>query len=146
MTQFYMVCEQVTAWEAQQKSKDTNILEDGYYVKRADGTISWLAKAVFEAGYLPMGNDPTRLNQDTIDNFIKKTDSLKVGKHTVLYTELKNGFSIVTDSACVSLENYNHEIGTNLALAKAKSKIWELLGFLLSTSRFGVNIKTGTPK
>jgi hypothetical protein len=44
---------------------------------------------------------------------------------------LKNGFTVHGESACVSLENFNEEIGRKIARAIAKEKIWVLEGYLL---------------
>jgi Phage protein (N4 Gp49/phage Sf6 gene 66) family len=44
---------------------------------------------------------------------------------------LKNGYSVTGESACASPENFDAEIGREIALANAKSKIWPLLGYTL---------------
>ena len=44
---------------------------------------------------------------------------------------LRNGFTVVGESACASPENFNAEIGRKIARENAKQKIWPLLGFLL---------------
>ena len=44
---------------------------------------------------------------------------------------LKNGFTVIGESACASKENFNKEIGQKIALEKAKEKIWALEGYLL---------------
>ena len=42
---------------------------------------------------------------------------------------LKNGFEIVTTSACIDVENYDQEVGNKIALEKAMDKLWELEGY-----------------
>jgi len=44
---------------------------------------------------------------------------------------LYNGFTVTGESACASPENFDAEVGKKVALAKAKDKIWPLLGFAL---------------
>ncbi|MBM6427865.1 hypothetical protein JQC70_22175 [Burkholderia contaminans] len=44
---------------------------------------------------------------------------------------LRNGFTVTGESACVSPENFDAEIGRKVARAKAIEKIWPLEGYLL---------------
>ena len=44
---------------------------------------------------------------------------------------LRNGFTVTGESACASRENFDAEIGRNIARANAVAKIWPLLGFSL---------------
>lgn len=44
---------------------------------------------------------------------------------------LKNGFTVTGESACVSPENFNAEIGQKVAYENAREKIWQLEGYLL---------------
>ena len=44
---------------------------------------------------------------------------------------LHNGFTVTGESACVSRENFDAEIGRKVARENAISKVWPLLGFLL---------------
>ncbi|MCH7394193.1 Gp49 family protein [Acinetobacter dispersus] len=44
---------------------------------------------------------------------------------------LQNGFKIVGQSDCASPENFNADIGRKIARENARSKIWELEGYLL---------------
>lgn len=50
---------------------------------------------------------------------------------------LRNGFSVVGESACASPENFNAEIGRKIARENAKNKIWPLLGYELRTKLQG---------
>jgi hypothetical protein len=50
---------------------------------------------------------------------------------TVCCLTLKNGGTVIGESACVSPENFNAEIGQEAARDKAREKIWELEGYLL---------------
>jgi hypothetical protein len=56
-------------------------------------------------------------------------DSL--GRTTICVLVLRNGFTVVGTSACVSSENFDAEIGKKLAREKAIDKVWELLGYAL---------------
>lgn len=44
---------------------------------------------------------------------------------------LRNGYTVTGESACVSPENFDAEIGRNVARDNAKAKIWPLEGYLL---------------
>ena len=44
---------------------------------------------------------------------------------------LKNGFTVTGESACVSPENFDAEIGKKIAYENARNKIWQLEGYLL---------------
>lgn len=44
---------------------------------------------------------------------------------------LKNGFTVTGESACASPENFDAEIGRNIARENARNKIWALEGYLL---------------
>ncbi|EFH6445990.1 hypothetical protein GN264_17545 [Escherichia coli] len=44
---------------------------------------------------------------------------------------LKNGFTVTGESACVSPENFDPEIGRKVARKNAIEKIWPLEGYLL---------------
>lgn len=44
---------------------------------------------------------------------------------------LSNGFTVTGESACASPENFDAEIGRNIARANAIQKIWPLEGYLL---------------
>lgn len=44
---------------------------------------------------------------------------------------LQNGFTVTGESACVSPENFNAEIGCKVARDNAIQKIWPLMGYAL---------------
>ena len=46
---------------------------------------------------------------------------------------LKNGFTVTGESACASPENFDAEIGRNIARQNAVNKIWPLMGYELRT-------------
>jgi hypothetical protein len=55
---------------------------------------------------------------------------------TVCCLTLKNGFNTVGESACVSPENFDAEIGQKVAREDARNKIWALEGYLLKQRLF----------
>lgn len=44
---------------------------------------------------------------------------------------LRNGFTVTGESACVSRENFDSEIGHKIARQNAVSRIWPLMGYAL---------------
>lgn len=133
MTQYYIGSKQIVAWEVEKDGAP------GYSVKYPDGYVSWSPKATFEGAYLPQGHDPSRVTQEMVDAFIVGHEAARMGNHTVVLVRLRNGFTLIEESACVDPENYDEEIGTRFALAKAKSRVWNHLGFLLATARNGIS-------
>jgi len=55
---------------------------------------------------------------------------------TVCCLKLRNGFTVTGESACASPENFDEEIGRNIARANAREKIWALEGYLLRENLF----------
>ena len=51
---------------------------------------------------------------------------------------LKNGFTLVGESACASPENFDAEIGHKIARDNARNKIWALEGYALRTKLAGL--------
>lgn len=149
MTQYYIGCKQIEAWEAEKDGKP------GYHVKYPDGYLSWSPKAVFEAAYLPMGTreieprdgfrqytvNSDRVTQQMVDAFIGEVKTETRGKTTIVHATLANGFEIVESSSCVDPNNYSEAIGKECCMDRIKDRVWHLLGFLLQTARFGVKNK-----
>lgn len=132
MTQHYIGSKQILAWE---QDKDG---QPGYSVKYPDGYTSWSPKGVFESAYLAQGHDPSRIPEEVVNDFIVGYESTRMGNHTVVLVKLRNGFTLIEESACVDPANYSHELGEQYALAKAKGRVWNHLGFLLATARKGI--------
>jgi hypothetical protein len=55
---------------------------------------------------------------------------------TVCCLTLRNGFNVIGESACVSPENFNAEVGEKIAYANAVQKIWVLEGYSLKQRMF----------
>lgn len=132
MTQHYIGSKQITAWSEERDGKS------GYAVKYPDGYISWSPADTFESAYLPQGHDGSRINEQMVNDFISGYESTRLGNHTVVLVKLRNGFTLIAESACVDAANYDQTIGETFALVKARSHIWNLLGFLLATARNGI--------
>jgi hypothetical protein len=50
---------------------------------------------------------------------------------TICVLKLQNGFTVTGESACASPENFNKEIGEDIARKNAVAKIWALMGYEL---------------
>jgi len=50
---------------------------------------------------------------------------------TACLLTLKNGYTVLGESACASPENFNADLGRKIARDNAKNKIWSLEGYLL---------------
>ncbi len=44
---------------------------------------------------------------------------------------LRNGFTVIGESACASPENFDADVGKRIARENAKQKIWPLMGYSL---------------
>lgn len=53
------------------------------------------------------------------------------GVLTVCCLTLTNGFTVTGESACASPENFDVELGQQIAFRNARDKIWALEGYLL---------------
>lgn len=119
--------------------------EIGYKVIYPDGYESFCPKEVFEKSYLPLSvNEDLKtaapsISPQMVYDFIAETEVITMGgKTTVVRATLRNGFTIVEASSCVSPENYDEKMGADICLGHIKDKIWMLLGFLLQTAVGGV--------
>jgi hypothetical protein len=55
-------------------------------------------------------------------------------KVTVVAVRLRNGFVLVESAGAVDKANYSEEVGREICLERIKNKIWELEGYLLSST------------
>lgn len=51
---------------------------------------------------------------------------------TICVAQLVNGFTVIGESACVAAENFDAELGAELAYRKALDEIWRLEGYRLA--------------
>lgn len=90
-------------------------------------------EAQLEAAIQAKQLNAPRLTPEHIDSCI--VDETYWNPHgttlTVCVLKLKNGTFVVAESACVSPENFDVEIGKQIARSNAREKIWQLEGYLL---------------
>ena len=79
------------------------------------------------------GLNAPRLTPDHIDNTIAVEDFhvFPGTTVTVCLLTLRNGFTVVGESACASPENFDEELGRKIARDNARNRIWQLEGYLL---------------
>jgi hypothetical protein len=59
-----------------------------------------------------------------------------LGMLTFCVLVLRNGFAVTGESACVSPENFDAELGRKIARENAISKVWPLMGYALKDRLF----------
>jgi hypothetical protein len=86
-----------------------------------------------EQDILSKGLTAPRVTLESIDRVIKKFDYHVFADSTLTICRLTlvNGFVVTGESACASPENFNVELGRQIAYDNAKEKIWVLEGYLL---------------
>lgn len=55
---------------------------------------------------------------------------------TVCCITLRNGFTVVGESACADPANFDEDLGRKIAYDNARNKIWQLEGYLLRQSLY----------
>jgi hypothetical protein len=81
-----------------------------------------------------LGLNAPRLSPDKIDSVIKSCTYtvLPSGRTIICEMLLKNGYTVRGESTCVSIENFNQEIGKDIAFQDAREQIWPLEAYLLT--------------
>jgi hypothetical protein len=102
-----------------------------------------------EAEIQAKGKTAPRITPEEVDQTISATytcnayDALvalgvpvdeEMKRMTICFMKLRNGFLITGESVCVSMDNYDPEIGGKVARDKARGKIWELEGYRLRSA------------
>lgn len=82
-----------------------------------------------------------RITPDDIEQAINSAQGMQFHQFpkttvTVCCLTLGNGFCVIGKSAAVSEENFNVDIGMEVALDDVRNKLWELLGFRLKQALF----------
>ena len=82
------------------------------------------------------GLNAPRLSPQSLDDAIDDLAAIQYHNFpgtavTVCCVPMKNGYHVVGEGAAVSLENFDAELGRKIALAKAKDRMWPLLGYAL---------------
>lgn len=75
-----------------------------------------------------------KVTEEDLDNAIKKVEYtlLPDGRTTICTLTLDNNFTVRGESSCVSIENFDEEIGRVYSLKKARENLWPFLGFRLA--------------
>lgn len=81
------------------------------------------------------------MNQVTIEQIqakIKDTAFLVMPDHrtTLCQLTLENGYTVIGQSACVDIENFDASLGRHYAKEDAINKVWPLEGYLLAERMF----------
>jgi hypothetical protein len=86
-----------------------------------------------EVKLIQKGMVAPRLSPHDIDKVIvgETFTVLPSGKCMVCELTLKNGYTVRGESATVSRENFDPEIGKDISRKNAREKIWGLEGYLL---------------
>lgn len=75
------------------------------------------------------------LNEDNATAMVELAKARKYPRQLKLLTfcvlVLRNGFTVTGESACVSPENFDAQIGRDVARKNAVDKIWPLMGYVL---------------
>jgi len=93
-----------------------------------NSTEAMLEKVINDKGL----NAPRLTPQDISDTIVKQTYVIiDDTTTTVCALTLRNGYIVTGESAAVSKENFDEEIGREVAFNNARDKIWSLEGYLL---------------
>lgn len=120
----------------------TQIGREGYRVIYPDGYESWSPKDVFEAAYLCIGDDPTRITREAVIDFIGTdctAEDMDDGKTTLCKVNTKTGFVLYEASSCVDPANYDTNEGISCGMKRIEDEIWKHLGFVLQWARNGLH-------
>lgn len=95
--------------------------------------MSVLDERAIEAEIQAKGLTAPRLTPDDLDAAIiaEQYHVFDGTTLTVCCLTLRNGSCVTGESAAVSPENFDAEIGRKIARAEARDKIWQLEGYLL---------------
>lgn len=75
------------------------------------------------------------LDEEKLESLVERIYYHRVPGTTVIICAitLKNGFTVVGDSACIDPENFDHSIGEQVAYNNAFEKIWQLEGYRIKS-------------
>ena len=94
---------------------EANIASEHYFTAR-DGRRGALADGTYVGREKPQMDDADLAALDLL---------------TFCVLVLRNGFTVTGESACASPENFDAEIGRNIARQNAVAKVWPLMGYEL---------------
>lgn len=80
---------------------------------------------------------PTKVTREHLGMRIASADYVVMpdGRTTVCQLTMQNGFTVRGESSCVSVENFNKELGEKYAYEKAFDAAWAFEGYLLAELR-----------
>ena len=110
---------------------EANIASEHYFTA-GEGVIGAFAAGEFDS----RSSDVVILRRDIASTEVMKP-SLNLLTFCVLV--LRNGFTVTGESACASPENFDAEIGRNIARQNAVQKIWPLMGYELRSKLSQLN-------
>ncbi len=89
------------------------------------------------AGVYPPGQAP-RVSEDRLKSIIREVSFVLMpdGRTTVCHLSLENGFSVRGESSCVFIENFDADVGRDIAYKQAFAKLWQLEGYLLAQRHY----------
>ena len=80
-----------------------------------------------------------KLTIEDIGNVIINDEYVVNGTLTICILTLKNGFKVTGESACIEPEEFDAEIGKEIAYQAALIKVWMLEGYLLKQKNYEAN-------
>ena len=91
------------------------------------------------AGRYPKGGAP-RVTQQDVDSAIVAQDFtiLPDGRTTICTLTLYNGFTVHGESFCVCIENFDEQMGREVAAKNAREQVWKFLGFRLAENLYNL--------
>lgn len=93
-----------------------------------------MSDARISAGRYAPGQAP-RVTPDAIKQEIVDREFIVRGKYTLCLLTLRNGTVISGESSCVYPENFDAELGAELAYKMAEAKVYALEGYLMAHAR-----------
>ena len=78
---------------------------------------------------------------EQVEDAVRVEDYVYYNTMTICVLTLPNGFMCTGESACVSPENFDTEIGRSIARKNALDKVWMLLGYDLKNKMYARELK-----
>lgn len=91
-------------------------------------TEAELEKEIQDKGLNEPRLTPDMIDETIVDEYYHIVPNTTM---TMCVLTLRNGFQVTGESAAVSKENFDEEIGRKIARDNARDKIWALEGYLL---------------
>lgn len=120
----------MTAEQIEQKIQDKGLNAPRVTPRDVEGEIASIHFFTAAQGAQKANDDRAFHNGGVIDTETHKPPQ-QLELLTICVLVLNNGFTVTGESACASPENFNPDIGKDIAFDKAREKIWPLLGFRL---------------